>query len=104
MNTSNHNDGSSSPPSPTSSPAQHNIERSAHDEDKMAAAASMLDLTTTGPRPMPHHNGVTPARHFMNGSTPSSLPSSGTMYIPPVSPRSSSQGTASRDSNSEAST
>ena len=98
---------SSPPPSPTSSPAnQHNIQRSTHDEDKMAAAASMLDLTTTGPRVgVPHHhNGATPVRHFMNGSAPSAIPSSGTMYIPPVSPRSSSQGTASRDSNSETST
>lgn len=111
---SNNNDGgvaSSPPPSPTSSPAnhQHNIQRSTHDEDKMAAAASMLDLTTTGPRVgVPHHhNGATPVRHFMNGSAAATMPSAGVvgaMYIPPVSPRSSSQGTASRDSNSETST
>ena len=96
---------SSPPPSPTSSPA-NNIQRSTHDEDKMAAAASMLDLTTTGPRgTVPHHlNGATPVRHFMNGTASSAISSSGAMYIPPVSPRSSSQGTASRDSNSETST
>nr|XP_018671659.1 nuclear receptor isoform X1 [Ciona intestinalis] len=91
--------GTSTPPSPTSSPTQP--PRTVRDDDKMAAAASMLDLTSD-PSRLNHEQSVR-----LHGSGSVGPPSSASTVSPGAhqtssSPR-SSHGRSSRDSAADSS-